>query len=279
MVWQAITKEDLDNIKQKFASSGYVKQWYAMAMAILLTTLGPEWWEKNCTTTSMKPDDFLATLDDSEKTNYNHQDRVIKLGHMLYTLKECRGYEAFIASLKTRDLASTFFELCAANTLYQNEFITEFVEAKGQKGKDYDLLAERDGISVSVEAKSRRAGIVLGEKTLRYTLETARKQLPPSGPGIIFVSIPSEWTMDKSAEDVIGNCIKAFFRNSARVNYIVLIWNHWIQSETGRASASFIRQYENSSPRTLVELGQVVQPLKMPINLNPQQQSFTPSFW
>ena len=112
---------------------------------------------------------------------------MVKLGHMLYALRECQGYDAFISSLKTRDLAPTFFELWVANILYQNNFIVEFVQAKGQKGEDYDLFAERDGISLSVEAKSRRAGIVLAKNKLRSTLETARKQLPSSGPGIIFV--------------------------------------------------------------------------------------------
>jgi hypothetical protein len=279
MVWRVLTRESLEETKQKFASSGYVMQWYAMAMEVVLNTLGPGWWKKNCTTTAMKPDEFLAVPGDSEENKYNNQDRIINLGHMLYELKECKGYEALISSLKTRDLAPTFFELWVANILYQNNYTVEFVVAKGQKGEDYDLLAERSETFISVEAKSRRAGIILGEMTLGNTLNTARKQLPSSGPGIIFVSIPNEWTMDRNAEDVIGNCINAFFRNSARVNYIVLIWHQWIELETGRASASLVRQYENPSPRTPVGLGQVVQPLKMPINLNTEQQDFKPSFW
>lgn len=155
----------------------------------------------------------------------------------------------------------------------------ESVEAKGQKGKDYDLLVEQNRTLVRVEAKSRRAGVILGEKTLRYTLEAARKQLPSSGPAIIFVSIPTEWTMEKDAEDVIGGCISAFFRNSARVNYIVLIWQQWIELKTGKASAFLVRQYEHPAPRTRIELGRIVRPLRRPINLIPEQQDFTPSFW
>lgn len=279
MVWRVLTRASLEQTKQQFASSGYVMQWYAMGMEIVLTTLGPEWYKKNCITEAIKPDEFLAVPDDSEESKYNHQDRIIKLGHMLYALKELKGFEAFILSLKTRELAPTFFELWVANILYQNNFTVEFVEAKGHKGEDYDLFAKRNGISINVEAKSRRAGIVLGEKTLRYTLETARKQLPSSGPSAIFVSIPNEWTMDTNAEDIIGNCINSFFRNSARVNYVVLIWHQWLELEKGRASASFVRQYKNISPRSQAELGKIIQPLTMPINLNAEQQDFTPSFW
>src|SRR5450759_1121873 len=197
MVWRILTRENLDETKRRFALSGYVMQWYAMAMEVVLTALGPEWWKKNCTTTAMRPDEFLAVSIGSEKDEYNHQDRIIKLGHMLYALKECKGYEAFISSLKTRDLAPTFFEISVANILHQNNFTVEFVETKGQKGEDYDLLAKRSEICISVEAKSRRIGSILGEKTLRYTLETARKQLPTTGPSIVFVSIPHEWTIDR----------------------------------------------------------------------------------
>jgi len=279
MVWRVLTRESLEETKQKFAPSGYVMQWYAMAMQVILTTLGREWWKKNCTITAIKPDEFLSVSGDSEENRLNHQNRIIKLGHMLYALKECKGYEAFISSLKTRNLASTFFELWVANTLHQNNFTIEFINAKGKKGEDYDLLALQNVTTISVEAKSRRSGSILGEKTLRNTLETARKQLPSSGPGIIFVSIPTEWTMDRNTEHVIGNNIDAFYRTSARVNYIVLIWHQWIELETGKAIVSFVREYENPNPRTPVALVQVVQPLEMPIKLDPKQQDFTPSFW
>jgi hypothetical protein len=279
MVWRELTRESLEESKREFASSGYEVQWCAMAYDVIICTLGPEWWKNNCTTVAMKPDEFLAVRSDCEDDRYNYQDRIIKLGHMLYGLKGCTGFEAFISSLKRRELAPTFFELSVANMLYENNFGVEFVEAKGQKGSDYDLLIERNGTHMNVEVKSRRGGIILGEQTLRNTLAKARKQLPPSGPNIIFVSIPQEWTMVTGAERVIGYCIDAFFRNSARVNHIVLLWNQWIELETGRASASLVRQYKNPKARTPVELDEIIQPLKMPINFNPEQQNFTPSFW
>jgi hypothetical protein len=143
MVWKVLTREDLEKTKQRFASLGYVAQWYAMASEVILTTLGPEWWKNNCTTTAIKPDEFLAFPDNSEEDKFNRQDRIIELGHMLYALKECKGYETFISSLRTRDLAPTYFELWVANILYQNKYTVEFVLANGKKGEDYDLLAER----------------------------------------------------------------------------------------------------------------------------------------
>jgi hypothetical protein len=274
-----LTREDLEETKQHFAPSGRGVQWHAMAMEVILRTLGPEWWKKNCTTTAIKPDEFLAVLEDSEDNNYTHHDRIVQLGHMLYVLKECKGYSAFISSLKKRDLAPAFFELQVACLLYEDDYVIEFVETKGQKGEDYDLIAKRDETHISIEVKSRREGVVLNEKTLSNRLAAARKQLPVSGPSMIFVSIPHEWTMDKNAESVIGDCVNSFFRNSSRVNYIVLIWQIWIDLEAGRASALLAREYENPHPRTPVELGPAITSLKMPIKWDPKQPNLNPSFW
>lgn len=279
MVWKVLTKEHLEETKQHFASSGYVMQWYAMASEVILTALGLEWWNDNCASTAIKPDEFLSVRDETEESKYNFQDRIIKLGHMLFSLRVCRGYEPFILSLRTRDLAPTFFELWVANILQQNNCVVEFVESKGKKGEDYDLIATKNGIRVSVEAKSRRSEVVLSEKTLHNTLETARRQLPPSGPGIVFISIPNEWTMERDAEKIVGNCINSFFRNSARVNYVILIWHQWLKLEVGRATVSRVRQYENMNPRTPVQLGQIIKPLSIPANFNATLQDFTPSFW
>jgi hypothetical protein len=153
MVWKELTRESLEKTKQRFAASGQDMQRYAMASEVVLTTLGPEWWKKNCTTTADKPDKVLASLDASEDGRYNHQDGIIKLGHMLYALKESRGFDAFTSFLKTCDLAPTFFELWAANILKENGFEVEFVETKGQKGEDYDVTANKLDITLSIEAK------------------------------------------------------------------------------------------------------------------------------
>ena len=77
MVWKVLTRDKLEETKQQFASQGYVAQWYVMAMEVVLTTLGNVWWQKNCIASAIKPDEFLAIPDDSEKARYNRQDRVV----------------------------------------------------------------------------------------------------------------------------------------------------------------------------------------------------------
>lgn len=279
MVWKKLTEEHLTQTKEEFSSSGYVMQWYAMASEVVLTALGPDWWRKNYTSFSEDPNEFLRTGDETEEGRYDHQDRIIKLGHMLYGLRNCRGFDAFIASLKTRDLGPTFFELWVANILLMNRYEIVFVEATGERGNDYDLIGSRDGSELSVEAKSRRAGPILNENTLTNALTKARKQLPPSGPSVVFVEIPGEWTSNRNAETVIGRSVKSFLRNTSRVNGVVICWHQWIRLDVGRASTSFVRQYENLNPQSPVELGRIVKPLDRSILPDLGSQDFTPSFW
>jgi len=279
MVWRVLTRDEIERTKQHFASQGYVAQWHAMAMEVILTTLGDVWWKKNCISGAIKPDEFLAFAGDSEDARYSYQDRIVKLGHMLYALKECAGYDAFILALKTRDLAPAFFELWVANVLYNNSYSVEFVVARGSKGEDYDLTARKHGVTLSVEAKSRRGGITLGETNLLHTLEKARKQLPSLGPGVIFISIPNEWTMKIGTEAIVNKSIDSFFNRSARVNYVVLIWHQWNMAHGARVSTSYFREYENAASRTPVKLRPIISPVELPSTLISLPQSFTPSFW
>jgi hypothetical protein len=250
-----------------------------MASEVILTTLGPTWWKRNCLTTSTCPDEFLKTGEQSETGRYQDQDRVIALGHMLFALKDCPGLQTFITALKTRDLASTFFELWCANILHTNDFDITLVEESGKKGQDYDLIAEKGGHQVGVEVKSRRGNKILSEKTLRNALNKARKQLPPAGPNIIFVTIPVEWTYSEDVESVVQRSIESFFRSTSRINFVVVMWDRWIELDSGRARASLVRQYENPNPRTQLKLGQPVHPLPIPNDVTPENQPFTPAFW
>jgi Holliday junction resolvase len=254
-------------------------QWYAMASEVILTTLGPDWWKANCTTSSDNPDAFLFTLDETERGRYEHQERIIKLGDMLYALRSCDGYQTFVEALKRRDLEAVFFELWVADILAKSGYDVAFVESSGEKGADYDLTATKNKVSVTVEAKCRRSKKILNEQTLLNALGNARKQLPHGGPSLIFVFIPVEWTMDKKAEDVITSTINSFLRNTSRVNYVVVVWQQWVQFSIGKASVYKFRSFENLKPNRPLGWTQMVRIIENPILEASANQSFRPSYW
>lgn len=279
MSWRELTKEELEEMKQHYASQGYVMQWYVMASAVILTTLGPDWWKANCLTSSKKPDEFMSTLDKSESGGYDHQERMIKLGDMLYGLKGCAGYAAFIESLKRRDLEAAYFELCVADILVKSGFKIEFIETSGVKEADYDLKASKEEVTVTIEAKCRRSEKILNQQTLQNALKKARAQLPRGGPSIIFVLIPVEWTFNEKVEEIIKDTINSFLKGTTRVNNVIIMWQQWLHLPIGRASCYKFRSYENLKPSVPLGWSQIVRVIENPVFEASTTQLSSPSFW
>ena len=254
-------------------------QWFAMAQEVILRTLGPEWWKANCTTTSERADPFLRLPTASEGHRSDFEHRIVRLGHMLYQLQDCTGYEDFIEGLKSRDLESTFFELRVAALLKDAGHSVRFVKESSRRGSDYDLSVTVETTPVHVEAKSKRSGDALNAKSLRNKLKAARKQLPPEGPGIIFVGAPIEWAMQVGAEKEIGSVLASFLRETGRVNHVILVWEQWLELSKGRGRVTRVRQYDNLQARFPLSRSEIVKTLTGPISLDPADQRFRPSFW
>lgn len=269
MAWRELTRESLEQTKAHFASRGNDVQMHAMALEVLLTTLGPEWWKTHCLETS--PASFLDSKSPLEQEKLEHQRRVTQLADGLYCLRKCDGYEDFVEALKVRHLEATCFELEVARLLHKSEHVVRFVKQTGVKGADYDLSVRMGGTDVSVEAKSRRFREISDVNALSNALSTARDQLPKAGPGLIFVTIPTIWTQQPDAESRIGGAITAFFRNTARVNHVVLHWNVWTRVREKHAGIILFRQYNNANARHSFFMGSIIAPIRGPVPL--------PSFW
>jgi hypothetical protein len=279
-MWRELTKEQLQETKRHFANLPNDHVYVAMASQITLCMLGPDWWKKNVVGDTGRPDEFLQRSDSSEESCFNYQLRLTMIGHMLWLLKESSGFADFITSLKTRELEAVFFELYSAECLFESGFTIEFVKAVGEKGQDYDLRANLAHTTFYVEAKTRRHGPVLEQRKLDSTLKQARSQLPSSGPGIVFISIPVLWTVNSQAEPLISGTIQSFLKGTQRVNHVVVIWHRWHDAKQGRTSAIRVREYMNPSPRTPSPLERVVKILEPPYNkVVSEEKALIPSFW
>ncbi len=273
MVWRPLTKDDLRETKNRFAAGGYELQWYAMASEVILTTLGPDWWTTNCTLESATPDPFLKVHDGSPDGRYEHQSRIVLLGHMLYAFGGSPGFEEFLRGLKSADLEAAFFELWVADALRANGFEIEFVARRGRRGDDYDLLARREGAAIHVEAKSRREGLLLNPATLKNPLQSARKQLPSSGPGAVFVSIPGQWAREVNAARTVRECVDSFVRATGRINWVVLVWSHWLPLAKGQAHVFKFKEFAALKARTPLRFSGLL------ARLGDAPAPFNPSFW
>jgi hypothetical protein len=108
-------------------------------------------------------------------------------------------------------------------------------------------------------------------------LREARKQLPKSGPGYIFLFLPEEFINNN--QQSLENGIYSFFRNTARINSIIYVWHEWQPLNNGQASIMKFRQLDSPNPRTPIYLGPIIQKIDLPTYPNPEPQLFRPSFW
>jgi hypothetical protein len=247
MVWRNITREALNKTKAEFQKDGPLVQAMAMAQEIVLLALGPDFFKQHCVGKKGPDSSFLRPNSSEENDRYLFQHRVIALGEMIYSLKDCAGFEAFLNPLRTNDLQSVFFELRVANELVRSGYQIRFISCKGTKGLDYDLNAHIDGFDVAIEAKTRRAGETNGIPRILDILNTARSQLPQSGPGIIAISIPEEWLL--SQYNLLEIEVRSFLRNTARVNHVLAFAESWADRLSGKACVSMIAQFDGVQPR------------------------------
>lgn len=247
MKWRNFTREDIQDTKVEFQTDGPLIQALAMAQEVVLLTLGPEFWKVHCVGKGGPDSSYFRPSGTAESDRYEFQDRVIRFGDMLFTLKDCDGFDAFLKPLRTNDLESVFFELWTANALFKSGYTIRFVECSGEKGSDYDLSAHIDGANVAVEAKTRRLGENSTIPKIRDSLERARNQVPKTGPGVVVVSIPKEWFL--THHEIIADEVHAFLRNTTRVNHVIVFSRTWAPHLQGRGYFSITEQFDSVAPR------------------------------
>ena len=264
MVWQTISDEKLLKTKCHFSNDTEVTQWYAIAYEILILTYGPEWIRDNYNPKSNKLNLFFQNL-----TEFEHQDKMIVLGHLLYKLKDCKGFDELIDRYKFKDLNGLLWELEAAERFYVANYEVEFNIGNMLKGNDFDLIVIKDDITFFVEAKNRVADIN-DEKSISNALIKARRQLPKKGNGIIIISVPFDVTIKNFAELTITKIIEDFLRNTTRIKYIILQWYELEKLEPGGLAKYVIfREIANKKNTNLpVKLLEIGKPFV-----------FIPSFW
>jgi hypothetical protein len=123
--------------------------------------------------------------------------RIFDLAEILLNLQMVEGFDGCVARLRRADaqqVESTFAELQVGKLLYVHDVDFEFVVRTDEKGADYDYDIDfHGGWRACAEAKCKLESTEINPRSVRATLNEARKQLPKDRPGIIFVKIPQHW--------------------------------------------------------------------------------------
>jgi hypothetical protein len=144
--------------------------------------------------------------------------RVTSLAEITFNLQGVDGLKQRISLMDKHDLESALGEMECAALLSHSELSFRFVIPIGSKGLDYEAEVTTSAnrvVCCEIKAKSERTSA--DAQTLWSTLETARKQLPKSEPGLVLVRIPEEWVKRQDIQTIVNDAIGKVFRQSHRV--------------------------------------------------------------
>ncbi|OMC47620.1 hypothetical protein A5742_23360 [Mycolicibacterium fortuitum] len=225
-----------NDIKQNFEHLSIPHINYLIATLVIENNLGSDWFTRHVDAGPRKngTDVFLRRGPDTKRERRDHYMRVLELGRRLFELGQEDFIELLIANLRRQDLASALFEADVVRMLISLPVVIELRPTVGVKGDDYDIdLWLRHNEPFAIEVKSRSESAAYSDSALRSTLEKARRQLPISGHGAVFVKVPELWLEDEIYIHSHAQVIADYLRTTRRVHFVVLAWDEWTHSEGG----------------------------------------------
>jgi hypothetical protein len=194
-----------------------VQESLLLAGAILKYYFGQDWLNKYLLPDATKPN-YLRIVADTISQDRTAL-RAIDLAEMIYNLQHLRGFDECIAKMRNGDIEGTYAELDLGRMLYLYKVPFRYVVPQRiKKGQDYDVEIEySDGVIARAEAKCNIESTMFGESTIRNKLDSARKQLPPDRPGIVFVKVPPKWMDENEFFKMTNNVAQSFLRGTRRI--------------------------------------------------------------
>jgi hypothetical protein len=236
-----------------------------VAAEILINFLDPDWvfahvYDGKRTATGRPVSNILKPNALSDEDRFKNQDRVIALADMLFNLQDINGFDLKLKRLRTEDLESLVAEFEVAALLAKSNIAIQFVEESSTIGADYDIAATIGGIAVACEAKCKIETTPMSAGGITSTLEKARKQLPLSGPGIVFIKLPEAWVRDPEIDLAMADATPPNYTVSGRISTIIFYWEEWDKVPSGgRVRRTAFRPYHNPDARVpLKDLGNII---------------------
>lgn len=222
-----ITQETLEYWDAYFINLGLNTPIFQLAKIVVCEALGPDWFERFSDYLSQRKD--LQALP-QDLADHERAISQIRIGHLIYLLQSCEGFVDRIADFRNAEIEASFFELSLAAIFVQNGYKLRFVKPCGRKQEDYDFDVCVDHKWIAVEAKTRRNGPIKNTSTIRNALKKARSQLPIDRPGVIGISIASEFdgsSLGKHSIQTIEEEIHEFLHKTSRVNKVIVFYHTW----------------------------------------------------
>lgn len=211
---------------------------YHAGLCVLSFFLGQEWVDRHVLSERPSPwFEWNGAVSEENPTWMIHVSRVCSLAEDLFNLQRIPGVISprptpegipfdFITERLSKnwsEIAPVHLELEGMKLLYLYKYNFRIIHPGILGGKDYD--AEIKLTSGHVVYCEMKCPINIGESeaALINRLQTARKQLPKNGCGLIIIRLPGDWrAFDKRNETLLVPSLKKFFAQTSRVAEVVL---------------------------------------------------------
>ncbi len=190
-----------------------------LAVAVLRYFFGPEWVEKYVGLDQSTPS-FLRLVP-TDKDHIQSQIstfRIVDLGELLLNLQAIPGIETCLTRMKEGTIEPTYAELDFGRMLHVSGVKFRYVEPQQAKGLDYDVeIILADGCVVCADAKCKLEVTEFSEKTVKNSLQEARKQFPKDRPSMIFMKVPAQWLRQDQIWRSLVEIAGQFLRTTGRI--------------------------------------------------------------
>jgi len=194
---------------------------FTVSAVIMKHFFGVEWMERNVIQDeeNKQPHTFLRLDFTNDTIRETKSFRMVMFAETLLNLQGVPGFYDRINDMKTADLEACMAEFDFARFLNWHSVDFSFVKPSGVKGADYDFeIRHLNGCVVCADVKCRLEGTVINPKTIRNSLDDARKRnLPGHKPGMIFVKVPQTWLATPDLQNQIADVVRIFLRGTKKI--------------------------------------------------------------
>ena len=225
-----------------FSEPGAGERVWKRAIAFVHAILGSEWLERELDEKGTGGYLLLDGPDDEDgdpAAGFLRHSRLVTLALELDDAQRIPGFSHMVRELRTRNLYEAVSELRAVNLAARGSEAAWFIDPRAHDGPSYDAAVVLSGIEVAVEVKAKLPKPVdhyrprLVENSLN---EARRRQLPKTGPSMIYLQIASPWADSEDVLLSIDATAKRWLTRTKRVNAVILMIERTFVQSDGKGS-------------------------------------------
>jgi hypothetical protein len=151
----------------------------AISVRFLAVVLGTDWATRKLTPQAKHDEWMQNRLKHKGMSGIVWGHRVVRLANAFHTLLQAhvKGFDILPHRFHKRPTKPCFIETEIASLLTVNGFTVEIIGESGVRGRDFDLSARRDEITLSIEVTGKE-GARLTANAIKNTLKHKRTQIP-----------------------------------------------------------------------------------------------------